>query len=123
MKISIKKRLKDIRLVATDCDGVLTDGGLYYTESGEEMKRFNSVLLRRVLATLLCLATVLSLAVIPISAAKNTDGSYKGKLIGNQTSTTLGPVFYVYSGGTFNLFGGELTVSSTSTAEQTMATA
>jgi len=40
MKISIKKRLKDIRLVATDCDGVLTDGGLYYTESGEEMKRF-----------------------------------------------------------------------------------
>ena len=50
--------------------------------------------------------------------AKNTDGSYKGKLIGNQTSTTLGPVFYVYSGGTFNLFGGELTVSSTSKTAQ-----
>lgn len=29
-----------IKLVATDCDGVLTDGGLYYTESGEELKRF-----------------------------------------------------------------------------------
>ncbi|GIP55872.1 KdsC family phosphatase [Paenibacillus vini] len=32
--------LSKIKLVATDCDGVLTDGGLYYTESGEEMKRF-----------------------------------------------------------------------------------
>lgn len=30
-----------IRLVATDCDGVLTDGGLYYTEDGDVMKRFH----------------------------------------------------------------------------------
>ena len=51
-------------------------------------------------------------------AAKNTDGSYKGKLIGNQTSTTLGPTFYLYSGGTFNLFGGELTVRSDSKTAQ-----
>lgn len=34
------KRLSDIKLVATDCDGVLTDGGLYYSENGDEMKRF-----------------------------------------------------------------------------------
>ena len=33
--------LSDIRLVATDCDGVLTDGGMYYTENGDVMKRFH----------------------------------------------------------------------------------
>lgn len=37
------------------------------------MKRFKHVLLYRVLAMLLSLATLLSLAVMPISAAKNTD--------------------------------------------------
>lgn len=30
-----------LRLVLTDCDGVLTDGGVYYSERGEELKRFN----------------------------------------------------------------------------------
>ncbi len=33
--------LKKIRLVATDVDGVLTDGGLYYSDSGEQAKKFN----------------------------------------------------------------------------------
>lgn len=32
---------RHIRLVLTDCDGVLTDGGVYYSESGEALKRFN----------------------------------------------------------------------------------
>jgi N-acylneuraminate cytidylyltransferase len=31
---------RGIRMLLTDCDGVLTDGGIYYTESGGEMKRF-----------------------------------------------------------------------------------
>lgn len=45
----MKKRLdktKDenrIRLVATDCDGVLTDGGMYYSEFGDELKKFNTL--------------------------------------------------------------------------------
>ena len=39
-KINIK--LKKIRLVLTDVDGVLTDGCMYYTESGEFMKKFNT---------------------------------------------------------------------------------
>lgn len=39
-KINIK--LKKIRLVLTDVDGVLTDGGMFYTESGEFMKKFNT---------------------------------------------------------------------------------
>ena len=30
-----------IKLVLTDCDGVLTDGGVYYGELGEVLKRFN----------------------------------------------------------------------------------
>lgn len=32
----------DIKLFLTDCDGCLTDGGMYYSESGDEMKKFNT---------------------------------------------------------------------------------
>lgn len=38
----LTSRAKLIRLVAFDVDGVMTDGGLYYSDSGEEFKRFNS---------------------------------------------------------------------------------
>ena len=31
-----------IKLFLTDCDGVLTDGGMYYFESGNEAKKFNT---------------------------------------------------------------------------------
>jgi len=30
------------KLIATDIDGVWTDGGMYYSDSGEELKRFNT---------------------------------------------------------------------------------
>ncbi|HHW7507481.1 TPA: KdsC family phosphatase [Mannheimia haemolytica] len=33
--------LTKIKLVITDVDGVLTDGGMYYTDQGEVMKRFH----------------------------------------------------------------------------------
>ena len=33
---------KDIRLFLTDCDGCLTDGGMYYSEKGDELKKFNT---------------------------------------------------------------------------------
>jgi 3-deoxy-D-manno-octulosonate 8-phosphate phosphatase (KDO 8-P phosphatase) len=36
-------RAKTIRLIAFDVDGILTDGGLYLSDSGEEFKRFNSL--------------------------------------------------------------------------------
>jgi len=36
-------RAKLVRLIAFDVDGVMTDGGLYYSDSGEEFKRFNSL--------------------------------------------------------------------------------
>ncbi len=38
----IKKKCKVIKILLTDVDGVLTDGGMYYTESGERMKKFNA---------------------------------------------------------------------------------
>lgn len=34
--------LRNIRLFATDVDGVLTDGGMYYSEAGDEWKKFNT---------------------------------------------------------------------------------
>jgi 3-deoxy-D-manno-octulosonate 8-phosphate phosphatase (KDO 8-P phosphatase) len=34
-------RAARVRLVVTDVDGVLTDGGVYYSERGEELKRFS----------------------------------------------------------------------------------
>ncbi len=34
-------RLAAVRLLVMDVDGVLTDGGIYYTERGDELKRFD----------------------------------------------------------------------------------
>ena len=34
--------MKMIKLVVMDVDGTLTDGGIYYSESGSEIKKFNS---------------------------------------------------------------------------------
>ncbi|MFZ1978653.1 MAG: HAD-IIIA family hydrolase [Bacteroidota bacterium] len=36
-----KKRANQIQLLLSDCDGVLTDNGVYYSNRGEEMKRFS----------------------------------------------------------------------------------
>jgi len=38
---SYQSRLKSIKLLLLDVDGVMTDGGVYYGESGEELKKFN----------------------------------------------------------------------------------
>lgn len=35
------RRAKNIRLVLSDNDGVLTDNGVYYSERGEELKRYS----------------------------------------------------------------------------------
>jgi len=37
----LARRAARLRLVLTDSDGVLTDTGVYYSERGEEMKRFS----------------------------------------------------------------------------------
>jgi len=36
-----RRRARRIRLVLADCDGVLTDSGVFYGETGEVMKRFS----------------------------------------------------------------------------------
>lgn len=35
-------KLKAIKLLVLDVDGVLTDGGMYFTESGDQFKKFNT---------------------------------------------------------------------------------
>lgn len=44
LQVSKKKTSKSnkIKLFATDCDGVLTDAGMYYTDAGDVMKKFNT---------------------------------------------------------------------------------
>ena len=40
-KEELHARAARVRLLVFDCDGVLTDGGLYYGERGDEAKRFD----------------------------------------------------------------------------------
>ncbi len=39
--MSLEERAKRVRLLLMDVDGVLTDGRLYYTSGGEEIKVFH----------------------------------------------------------------------------------
>lgn len=39
--MNITDRARRVRVAAFDVDGILTDGRLYYTDSGEEIKAFN----------------------------------------------------------------------------------
>tara|TARA_Y100000310_G_scaffold165155_1_gene164910 strand:+ start:7036 stop:7548 length:513 start_codon:yes stop_codon:yes gene_type:complete len=41
-KSELIKKCKKIRLILTDVDGVLTDGCMYYSSSGEELKKFHT---------------------------------------------------------------------------------
>ena len=38
----LEQKCKKIKMVLTDVDGVLTDGGMYYSKEGEIMKKFNT---------------------------------------------------------------------------------
>lgn len=40
--IAVKRKLQDVKMFLTDCDGCLTDGGMYYSENGDELKKFNT---------------------------------------------------------------------------------
>lgn len=37
-----RTKIKKIKLILTDCDGVLTDSGMYYFDNGLEAKKFNT---------------------------------------------------------------------------------
>lgn len=36
------RSIPEIKMFLTDCDGCLTDGGMYYSEQGDELKKFNT---------------------------------------------------------------------------------
>lgn len=38
----LRRIIKKLRILITDVDGVLTDGGMYYSDQGEAMKQFNT---------------------------------------------------------------------------------
>lgn len=41
MKKTLLSRLKKVKILITDVDGVLTDGGAYYSDEGIELKKFS----------------------------------------------------------------------------------
>lgn len=41
-EFQVKKNKPSIKLFITDIDGTLTDGGMYYSENGDELKKFNT---------------------------------------------------------------------------------
>ena len=41
-KVCADDGLPNIKMLLTDCDGCLTDGGMYYSEYGDELKKFNT---------------------------------------------------------------------------------
>ncbi len=41
-RIDAELNIPEIKLFLTDCDGCLTDGGMYYAENGDELKKFNT---------------------------------------------------------------------------------
>ena len=41
MNQKLLKKFHKIKLVMTDVDGVLTDGGMYYSKQGDVMKKFH----------------------------------------------------------------------------------
>lgn len=56
----LENKLKKIKIVISDVDGVLTDGGMYYSENGDIMKKFHvrdgmgvNILLRNGISTVI----------------------------------------------------------------------
>lgn len=41
-KVNKNRNKASVKMFLTDCDGCLTDGGMYYSEDGDELKKFNA---------------------------------------------------------------------------------
>ena len=41
-RMSVSPETLEIKMFLSDCDGCLTDGGMYYSEEGDELKKFNT---------------------------------------------------------------------------------
>ena len=42
IETKVLAKLKNIKLLVLDVDGVMTDGGMFYTESGDQFKKYNT---------------------------------------------------------------------------------
>jgi 3-deoxy-D-manno-octulosonate 8-phosphate phosphatase (KDO 8-P phosphatase) len=62
-------RLAQVKLLVLDVDGTLTDGGLYYSDSGEELKKFN---VKDGQGLKLLMQTGVAVAIITASTATST---------------------------------------------------
>ncbi len=90
----------DIKLILTDIDGVWTDGGMYYTNGGDEFKKFNTsdsvgVLLARAANIPVMIATGEDVACVRNRATKlnitNAHFGVKDKLgLLNQVTSEMG---------------------------------
>ena len=78
-KTALIKRLKKIKLLTLDVDGVQTDGSLYYTETGEQLRKFHvhdGVGIKRAMAA--------GVAVAIITASKTPSIKHRGRSLGVQ---------------------------------------
>jgi 3-deoxy-D-manno-octulosonate 8-phosphate phosphatase (KDO 8-P phosphatase) len=73
----LRSRLSEVKLLALDVDGVLTDGGLYYTDKGEEIKKFN---VKDGLGIKLLITSGIEVAII--SASNSTSVLHRAKKLG-----------------------------------------
>lgn len=41
ISLTVKRKLSHIKILLVECDGILSDGAVYYSSSGDELKKFN----------------------------------------------------------------------------------
>lgn len=73
----LQSRFAEVKLLALDVDGVLTDGGLYYSDRGEELKKFN---VKDGLGLKLLMQVGVNVAII--SASTSTSTLHRAKKLG-----------------------------------------
>ncbi|MBN8835951.1 MAG: HAD hydrolase family protein [Sphingobacteriia bacterium] len=87
--------MQKIKLFLTDVDGVLTDAGMYYTESGDEFKKFNThdgmgLMLLKEHGIKRGIITTENTKIVERRAAKlKMDYLYQGKGFGNKLEAAL----------------------------------
>lgn len=68
LSAAMAARFASIRLLSLDLDGVLTDGGVYYTDQGDAMRKYH---IRDGMGIELLMATGMPVSVITASSAAN----------------------------------------------------
>lgn len=93
--VLITQPLRKVKLFLTDVDGVLTDGGMYYSETGDELKKFNTrdgmgFHLLREAGIKSGIITTENTQIVERRAAKlKVDYVYQGKNTGGKLQTAL----------------------------------